>query len=379
MWGAVRGLFFSEALAKVPFSERLQVSADGRFLYGIGARQDHNGARADGIWVIDTSRWQISQHWLAGSEPWAALLGAQGQYLWVQDPPGRIGQASGGIHMLDTTTGADLPLGVSLDAGQIFTVANLYAEQYGRSPQPAMADVQRTPFVPIAAMVVHTSPNTVVSGDTLALEARFVDPTTGSPLEPGQTGVEFEPPAHVFALVSSGNGPATTVQLDLADFGVYRGSFIAPVPNSWTLGTFNVQMTAEWPDGSRRGTPAHDAFTVQPALPGTDVRRYILRVTSQPEQPVADQPATVRIAIVDSESGAPLQDETTLSGGAPAVVDAAFYGGGGFTKPPFTPIGGGVYEGQVRLFAVGPWRVVVTLGAPIGGTYTIGTLEAVGC
>jgi hypothetical protein len=60
-------------------------------------------------------------------------------------------------------------------------------------------------------------------------------------------------------------------------------------------------------------------------------------------------------------------------------VEAAFYGGGGgFTKPPFTPIGGGVYEGQVRLFAVGAWRVVVTLGAPIEGTYTIGTLEAVG-
>jgi len=189
--------------------------------------------------------------------------------------------------------------------------------------------------------------------------------------------VQFEPPARVFAQVDGGNGPPTTVSMDLADFGVYRGTFAAPAPNSWSLGTFNVQMTAEWPDGSRRATPPQDAFTVQPALPGTDGRRYILRVTSQPAQPVADQPATVRVAFVDAESGAPLQDEMILSGGPPASVEAAFYGGGGFTKPPFTPVGKGAYEGQVRLFSPGSWRVIVTLGAPINGTYTIGTLDAV--
>ena len=115
---------------------------------------------------------------------------------------------------------------------------------------------------------------------------------------------------------------------------------------------------------------------MQPALAGIDGRRYILRVTSQPDPAVADQPATVRIAIVDAETGAPLTDETRLAGGAPAMVEASFYGGGGFTKPPFTPMGGGIYEGQVRLFSPGLWRVIATLGAPINGTYTIGTIEA---
>src|SRR5207253_8131303 len=127
--------------------------------------------------------WQITQHWLAGTEPCAALLGTLDQHLWVQDPPG---SRSAGLHVLDTNTGADMPLNTTLDAGQIFTVANLYAEQYGRSLQPATSDVERARLTPIAAMVAHTSPHMVVSGDTVSLEARFVDPTSGSPLELGQ-------------------------------------------------------------------------------------------------------------------------------------------------------------------------------------------------
>jgi hypothetical protein len=158
---------------------------------------------------------------------------------------------------------------------------------------------------------------------------------------------------------------------------VYRGSVVVPVPKSWSQGTFSVQVTAEWPDGSRRATPAQDAFTVQPALPGTDGRRYILRVTTVPEQPVAEQPAVVRIAFVDADSGAPFPDGISLAGGPPALVEGSFYSSSGFTRPSYTPIGGGVYEGQVRLFAPGTWRVMVTLSSPVDSTYTIGTVEAV--
>jgi hypothetical protein len=167
------------------------------------------------------------------------------------------------------------------------------------------------------------------------------------------------------------------VQLDPTDFGVYRGRLAAPAPSSSSLGTFSVQMTAEWPDGSRRETPARDAFTVQPALLGTDGRRYILRVSSAPERPVVNQPAVVRIAFVDADSGTQLEDGTSLASGAPAFVEGSLWISGGFTKPPLTPLGHGVYEGDMRLFLPGTWRVTVTLGAPFDSSYTIGTVEAV--
>jgi dipeptidyl aminopeptidase/acylaminoacyl peptidase len=131
IWGSLRGLFVSDAQAKVPFSERLQVSPDGRRLYTIGTRQDHDLARADGVWVIDTSTWQIEQHWLAGSEPWAVLLSTDGRYLIVQDPPG---QRSGVLHVFDTASGVETPVATPLDNGVLFSVPDLYAERYGHAP-----------------------------------------------------------------------------------------------------------------------------------------------------------------------------------------------------------------------------------------------------
>jgi dipeptidyl aminopeptidase/acylaminoacyl peptidase len=375
LWASLRGLLVSEALAKVPFSERLQVSPDGRRLYAIGARPERNGVRADGVWVIDTQAWRLAHHWLAGSEAWTVLLSADGRSLYVQDPPGG-GAGSGALRVVDTATGGEVSRTDPLGNGQVSTVAELYRDRYGRSPRATdAARAAGTTFVPVAPMVVDVSPRQGVAGDAVTLEARFVD-AAGRTVEPGQADVRFEPPAHVVAILSRGADPndRQTVPLDPASYAIYQGSAILSAPDSWSPGSLSVQVIAEWPDGLRRRAFVRDAVVVQPAFVGSDRRRYVLRVTSEPDPPVAEQPALVRIAFVDAETGAPAADGPQPVADLPALKDATFFGDGGFTRQQLAEVGQGVYEGEVRLWSAGTWRVMATLGAPVDRTYTIGVL-----
>jgi hypothetical protein len=99
-------------------------------------------------------------------------------------------------------------------------------------------------------------------------------------------------------------------------------------------------------------------------------------VASEPDPPVAHQTTLVRIAFVDAETGAPAADGPQPVTDLPALKEVAFFGGGGFTSQRLAQVGSGVYEGEVRLWSAGAWRVMATLGVPMDGTYTIGVLNA---
>jgi hypothetical protein len=376
LWTNVRGLLAVSGVdAKVPFSQRLEVSPDGRRLYGVAARSERDGLRGDGVWAIDVQQWQVAAHWLAGSEPFTLLLSADGQRLYAHDA--QTGRSPGALHVLDTASGVEAATVDGLGTGQVFSVAGLYRERYGHAARPLQVAADLKP-TPVAGITVSASPSAALAGDALGVEVRFVDPGTGRTLVPDQSDVPFAPPARVFAVVSQGADPdrGLTLELALVEYAVYRGSLAAPAPTNWSHGTFTLQAIAEWPDGLRRRTLLQDAVVVQPAFAGSDGRRYLLRVSSEPTQPVVDQPARVAIEVVDAETGAALPDGVTLFGGLPPFVDATLYAdrSGGVMVRRLQPVGPGAYAGRVSLFSPGPWRVLVSFGPPVSETFAVGTL-----
>ncbi len=376
LWPSVGALLVgSEAQAKVLFSERLEVSPDGRRLYGVAARSARNGARGDGVWAIDTQHWQVVAHWLAGSEPFTLLLSTDGQRLYAY--AAQTGQSPGALHVLDTSSGAEVTTVDGPGNGQVFSVADLYRERYGRGARGLDTPADISPAA-VAGISMGASPGVVLAGDPLAVEVRFVDPGTGRTLAPGQSDVQFAPPARVFVVVSQGADPdrGLTFELDPVEYGVYRGSAPAPTSTNWSQGNLTLLAVAEWPKGLQRRTLVNNAVVVQPVFAGSDGRRYLLRVASQPAHPVLDQPAQVTIDLVDAETRAALPDGITLVGGLPPFVDATFYAdrSGGVTVRRLNAVRDGAYSGSVTLFSAGPWRVLVSLGPPISDTFALGTL-----
>jgi hypothetical protein len=140
----------------------------------------------------------------------------------------------------------------------------------------------------------------------------------------------------------------------------------------------SVRVVAQWQDGSRRQVFMPDAVTVQPAFVGPDGQRYVLHMATEPSPPVAEQPAVVRLVFASADTGEPLPDEVALVDGLPATVEASFFGGGGVTTSQLAASRRGEYEGLVRLWAPGMWRMTATFVSPTRGTYTVGVLNVAG-
>jgi hypothetical protein len=355
----------------------MQLSPDGRRLYATGFVGQGENARADGIWAIDTTTWRIVGRWLPGVPPIGFYLGDDGRRLYVQPlswAPGAVPE----LRILDAATGAELDR-VDLIPGRLVSLAQRYRETYGRSPDTRPGAAPRV--LPMAAMAVAANPGTIVGGDAAAVELRFVAPGTDRPVGPGQPDVRYDPPARAWAALVQRHGTGDddrTVGLAPAGHGVYRGTVALPSPTSWGDGSWSVRAVAEWPDGVRRRATLEDAVVVQRAFAGTDGRRYILEVATNPAPPVVDRPAAVRLAFVDAETRAPLPAGVSIAEDLPRDAEVAFFGAG-VNSEDLRRAGHGVYEGEVQLWAPGPWRVWAALrrtGKP-DQSHLVGSVRAV--
>jgi hypothetical protein len=127
-WSTLSGLLtISTAYAKVPITDHMQISPDGRYLYAAGARLNGKDIVGDGLWRIDTTASRIDAHWLADTEPLRLLMSADGHTLYTQGANDSV------AHVVDATIGSELA-SPRLPNGMLFTVADLYRDRYGRLP-----------------------------------------------------------------------------------------------------------------------------------------------------------------------------------------------------------------------------------------------------
>lgn len=353
---ALRGLLVEEAEAKFSFAGGgMQLSPDGRRLYAIGFHGDAHQGEIDGIWVIDTASWRIVDRWLPGTDVGNLFLSQDSRYLYAQ----RWGAGQTELSMVDTTTGVEA-FTVPIETQSMTTLAELYRRTFGRDAESGtLTRSAPSDARPIAALTVSADPASVFAGRPVTIEARFVDPVTGRLLYLGQRGVRYDPPDQVIAaLAYHGSDNPVTVELKPAGYARYRGQIALEKPGPWT-----VTVVAERDDSFNSRAYREAAVTVLPTFNGTDGRAYVLRITTEPERPLAHQRVHLRAALVDGETGEPLPDDITIADGLPAEVPATFYLGvdRGATTGRFEQVVHGIYEGEVQFWEAGTWSIEVSM------------------
>jgi hypothetical protein len=280
------------------------------------------------------------------------------------------------MRIVDTTTGDEVVVSDELrDAGTAYnsySVAEIYRDAWG--VRPAIAGIEKddlavaTKLDPYAKMSVRVSVASVMAGDPVTIELRYLDPRTDEPINEDTDGIRYSEPGHVRALLSKNSSNATeqTVVLARSSYGVYRGAAVLPAAGNWS-----IQVIAELDGEPNRYASLRDAVVVQPVLMGNDGRRYMLSITPV-EQPVrSQQESRVRISIVDAETGAPLPADVDLAGGMPEKMDgSALLEQRAVTTASLTPTSHGVYEGSFTFFAAGRWNISVNFpqdGSRSGG------------
>ena len=378
LFATLRRLLVHQVAAKSSLvNGGLQLSPDGRRLYILGFRRDERALEVDGIWVIDTTSWRLVEHWLPGMTVAGIALSQDGRFLYAP----RVRGDNTELAVLDVSTGAEvftLPVGTP----HLISLADLNARAFGHAPAsrtlPSRTAVDARP---VAVLVVSAEPVTVLAGNPVTVEARFVDPMTGRALKAGQDAVRYDPPDRVVAtLAYRGTDTTVTIELEPVGHAVYRGEVVLLDPGPWTL-----WVVAERHDAFDSRADLRQAVTVLPVFTGSDGRVYLLQVTTDPPRPVARQRVTFRLAFVDAETGEPLPPGVIVEEGRPSGIFmplASFSLGlhGGGTTGWFEPAGHGTYTGEVTFWDAGTWLVEVDIRQADGRVVPmmVGTIEVSG-
>jgi hypothetical protein len=186
--------------------------------------------------------------------------------------------------------------------------------------------------------------------------------------------VRYSPPDHIRAILTRGSNIASaiTVVLTNAGYGVYHGSALLTEPGVW-----DVSVISERVNEPNRRAVLTGGVTVQSAYMGTDGRRYILAVTTDPAEPRVEQQFTVSVSFRDAETGAALPEGVTVAGDMPEKMNASFFFAG-VTSATLSPVAHGVYSGTATLFASGSWTAQVDFpqDGVRSGSVKVGVIEA---
>ena len=374
--GEVRDWLVPAATAKFYFTGDMQLSPDGKRLYAVGVTGSGFEAAPNGVISIDTTTWNVVNRWMPNAQISYLQLGSDGYSLYVQTSDSS-GQAN--LSLLDTRTGVASPVASDVPS-YVRSLAQIYQAQFGKRPQ--MSDSGAAPSAPLARLDVSVDRTSILSGDMVTVDARFVDPGNGRLVQPDQTSVRFESPTQVTATFYHGQigTDDVIVQLQQVDYGHYRGNAELKEPTLWSL---RVDATRENAPGSR--AEISNAVSVQNAFAATDGKRYVVELTTDPVQPVLDADTLVRVSLIDAESDSPMPDGVELTGGTLKSVEVAFFRGtpatgqaSEMTSLTLRPAQHGSYEATTAFDATGSWEVQISLNQNGRATSTlVGSVQVV--
>jgi hypothetical protein len=362
IWQHLQGLVVTDAAAKTWFSGSMQFSPDGSRLYAAGLENDGSMSEPRGVWVIDTTTWQVTDAWATDFSPTQVWLGGGGRNLYLLRANWDASGGHGEIAVIDTVDGTQSTAIDAGDTSQAWSLYDLYRENYGVTPQSFISasgssGADPDAGIPYAKLVVSTSATTTIVGRPVAISAAFVNPADNQPLSEGDTSVRFAQPDAVVATLSIGaGGDAEQVTLAPDGYGAYRGDVVLPSAGAW-----DVEVVATRDGEASRRVAKSAAITVQPAQRGSDGHDYLVKVTIDPAQPAPNASFALTAEFVDADSGAPLPSDVQLNGGMPDLMDASFYLGtdGGMTSAVLRPADRGRYTGTASVFDPGTWLVQI--------------------
>ncbi len=333
--GTLGDLLVSGAEAKTPFVGHLQVAPDGKSIYAVAITAPSD-FRVEGVLAIDTQTWQVKNHWLQTAEISDIFLSSDGSTLFVQELPWSSSRSSGTVHVLDTTTGAEVSQSTSLQNVQLRSITAEYLNLYGSAPAvPAAPPLPR----PTRALTAELSAARVIANEPIQLEVRVP-----------------EAPSAVTANLLRGDVDVA-LELQPAEPGVFRATFSLPQPTGGANAAWSVQAVAQWPDGVRRRVELRDALFVRPSFTGSDGRAYVLELSGSPRVNVDSD---IQVSFVDAATGSSLPDDVSLDATLPKVMELAFFNTGSSARV-FDSAAHGVYRGQIKLWSAGEWRVYAAI------------------
>ncbi|CAN5265814.1 hypothetical protein BH23CHL1_BH23CHL1_08320 [soil metagenome] len=352
------------------FGYAATLSADGSQIYVAAPEQgsfQNSDAWQSGVWVIDATTWRIAAFIPIEGFVDAIHLALAEATIYVQvRVPSDSGQT---IEMVRMTSGnakqiVDRLQIPSNDSNRYWprSPADLYRSQYSRSP--AIDGVKLTDselFSTLPRLEVTTGRAVVAAGQQATVEVRVLDPASGNVLTSDQQDVRFTSTAGVTAIVESPNGDRQFLVLGQVEPGVYRGSVTVQDMGRWT-----VDVAVSNADGQAWVSPRIGQIDVVPTFIGSDGRAYLFELSTEPEQPVVNENTTVRLRLIDAQTGEPMPETITLAiaqdaldnatlSDLPERIDIRFFQGQqGVQTAMLQRVSNGAYEGVHRFWSSGP-------------------------
>jgi len=260
----------------------MQISPDGSRIYAIGALAGTSSS--SGVWVIDTSTWQVSAHWAIETSPARILLGGDGDTLYLHERSGSIGApAHGQITGIDTGTGEivfreNLAFLPDTTAIRLESMAGLYRKQFGQSPSiDSDRPRDNRDFTSLPVVEAAVNPGEAQPGDQVVIQVRFVHPFTGEPVTSDDTATRYQPPGGVRAILRDESGAARDIIIELGSRGYaeYHGTVSIEEAGQWTLSLVN-----DWSTGSGSSHLVATSATLQVTAPTPGIGTGSLRIHS---------------------------------------------------------------------------------------------------
>lgn len=348
------------------FGYTATLSADGSEIYI--ATTEQNASPGDdlwqsGVWVIDATIWRISDFIpIEGFIDGIHLAPAEGAiYVQARATPSATEQATELIEILPANAQPvirqfQVPTTDST-YHQLRSPADIYRSQYSRSPAIDGARLTDSEtFSTLPRLEVTTGPPVVAAGQQAMVEVRVLDPASGDLLTAEQQNVRFKQAAGVTAVIDSPNGDRQFLVLGQVEPGVYRGGVTVQTEGRWT-----VDVAVSDAGGQSWVAPQVSQIDVAPTFTGSDGRAYLFELSTEPEPPAANQDVTVRLRLIDAQTGEPMPETVTLSE-LPERIDARFtQGQESFQTVILCQVANGVYEGINRFWSPGPHTATILI------------------
>ena len=356
-----RGLFASN-LNHVAYAEAL-LAPDGARLYLVINRERNLALNSypsqSPVWVLDTTTWEVTGRGMVDGMPRQMTMSGDGAHIYV-----RSISAGGSVLLttLATATGESLNVRDDIakpewsDALRIDSVAQLYHEHYGIRPRTGPLAPADNPVLEVLPGVSVEAEGAIAGVEAL-VTTRIVHPVTGELATTDRT-LRFDPNATLAIELSNGAERAIFVPASIEP-GVYQGRVRMNASGNWS-----ARVTVINRDGTTWTVEQPAAIEVAEGLVAADGGAY--RFLVRPANPVNRRTITVRVWMVESQSGERLPEEIEF---LDEITDDAriilTHPSGERIDEPLVRLDHASFLGWVRFGAAGEWsaEIVVQLGS----------------
>ena len=359
------------SLNRVSFMEVL-LSPDGTWLY-LAVNRERNQAingypSQSPIWVFNTTTWQVADRWMVGGLPRRMTMSGNGARIYV-----RSARADGSVHLtsFDTATGDTidvwpvLPSPEWADIQRIVALPQIYHDQHGFRPRAANTSPRDNPIVAVLPGVKIDAVGALTGTETV-ITARVVDPIAGTPATESNT-LRFDPEATVAIELSNGSQQAILVP-SVVEPGRYEGRTRLNFPGTW-----DAKITIINRDGTTWTVYQPGAVDVDQGLgiEGGDGYRFIVR----PANPVNRRTITLRVWLVEGQSGERLADDSAVADQIQTATIRLTHPEGGVVEETLERLDNDSFLAWVRFASAGNWSAEINLTLDNGDQITVGAGE----